>query len=190
MGQGTGSSRGSAFPSSRRWSSITVATCRTHTSNADTPHDLRSSASRHCSRDGGVRRQAEVAPVQTPVPRLAAAAARRGTGTSLLPGQSLRSTGNAGPAARVYAHKPTVLRRGHCLPLERPDVLGLRSLFAADRGVLDALVVLQASVAVGFDRRVMNEHIRRSIVGRDKAVALIRVKPFHCSLGHCGFLPE
>jgi hypothetical protein len=75
-------------------------------------------------------------------------------------------------------------------PSEGPDVLGLRSLVATDRGVLDTLVLLQASVAVGFDRGVMDEYILRSIVGRDKAVALVRVEPFHCSLSHCGLLPE
>jgi len=69
-------------------------------------------------------------------------------------------------------------------------VLGLRSLVAADCGVLDALVLLQASVAVGLDRRVMDEYIWRSIVGHDKAVALIRVEPLHCSLSHCALLPE
>jgi hypothetical protein len=37
---------------------------------------------------------------------------------------------------------------------------------------------------------VMDEYIWRSIVGHDKAVALIRVEPFHCSLSHCALLPE
>src|SRR5580700_6884474 len=79
---------------------------------------------------------------------------------------------------------------GAAATLEGPDVLGLRPLVAADRGVLDALVVLQASVAVRLDRRVMHEYIRRSIVGDDKAVAFVRVEPFHCSLSHCDLLPE
>src|SRR6185312_16588931 len=67
---------------------------------------------------------------------------------------------------------------------ERTDVLGLRPLVTTDRGVLDALVLLQAAVSVGLDRRVMDEYIRRSVVGRDKAIALVRVEPFHCSLSH------
>src|SRR4029077_21108471 len=79
---------------------------------------------------------------------------------------------------------------GAAATLEGPDALGLRSLVAADRGVLDALVVLQASVAVRLDRRVMHEYIRRSVVGDDKAVAFVRVEPFHCSLSHCDLLPE
>jgi hypothetical protein len=36
----------------------------------------------------------------------------------------------------------------------------------------------------------MDEYIRRSIVGHDKAVAFVRVEPFHCSLSHCALLPE
>jgi hypothetical protein len=67
---------------------------------------------------------------------------------------------------------------------EGPDVLGLGSLGTADRGVLDALVVLQAAVTISLDRGLVDEDIRRGVVGHDKTIALVRVEPFHCSLSH------
>src|SRR5207244_7658979 len=71
---------------------------------------------------------------------------------------------------------------------EGPDVLGLETLGPADGGVLDALVVLQAAVTVSLDRGLVNEDILRGVVGSDKAIALLRVEPLHCSLSHCALL--
>jgi hypothetical protein len=73
---------------------------------------------------------------------------------------------------------------------ENPDVLGLGPLVAADGGVLDALVVFETAVTVSLDRGVMDEYVRRSVVGDDETISLVRVEPFHCSLSHCAVLPE
>jgi hypothetical protein len=62
--------------------------------------------------------------------------------------------------------------------LQGPDVRGPRSLVATGRRVLDALVVLRASVAVDLNRRVTDEYTWRRIVGRYEAEALVRVEPF------------
>jgi hypothetical protein len=37
---------------------------------------------------------------------------------------------------------------------------------------------------------MVDEDIRRSVVGSDESVTLVRVKPLHCSLSHCALLPE
>jgi AcrR family transcriptional regulator len=73
---------------------------------------------------------------------------------------------------------------------DRPDVLGLGTLGAADGAVLDALVLGQAAVAVTLNRGMVDEDIRRRVVGGDETITLIRVEPLHCSLSHCALLPE
>src|SRR5437660_540155 len=102
-------------------------------------------------------------------------------------GSELRKAGGKGGCA---ARAPGARVRALPAASDGPDVLGLRPLVTADRGVLHALVVLQAAVAVGLDGRVMHEYIRRCVVGRDKAIALVRVEPLHCSLRHCALLLE
>src|ERR1700758_4957013 len=69
-----------------------------------------------------------------------------------------------------------------------PDALRLGALGAANGGVLDPLVLLQAAVAVSLNRGVVDEDIRRTVVGGDEAIALVRVEPLHCSLSHCVLL--
>ncbi len=73
------------------------------------------------------------------------------------PGSAAAGSPELTRAAR-HPHVMSGYRRGRVprsqlLPAtsEGPDVLGLRPLAAADRSVLNALVVLQAAVAVGLD---------------------------------------
>src|ERR1700733_2510227 len=68
--------------------------------------------------------------------------------------------------------------------LQRANLLRLRALGAAHGGVLHPLVVIEAAVPVGLDRGVVNEDVRRAIVGGDETKALVRVEPLHCSLSH------
>jgi len=92
--------------------------------------------------------------------------------------------GDSSRRARSPRDRPDPFRAG----LERADLLGLGSLRAADGRVLDPLVVLQAAVTVGLDGGVVDEDVRRAVIGGDEAVAFVRVEPFHCSLSHCALL--
>jgi hypothetical protein len=89
--------------------------------------------------------------------------------------------GDSSPASAVPASSALA-------PLERADLLGLGPLRAADGRVLYPLVVLQAAVTVGVDGGVVDEDVRRAVIGSDEAVAFVRVEPFHCSLSHCALL--
>lgn len=61
--------------------------------------------------------------------------------------------GYAGLAALECMPVSPLPRCGRCLPSKRPDVLGLRSLFAPDRGVLDALYrLMMVRLLGGTDR--------------------------------------
>src|SRR6266536_3716260 len=81
---------------------------------------------------------------------------------------------------------PGSLRSGS----DRVNLLGLRALGAPGDGVLDALVVLEAAVTVSLDGGVVDEDVRRAVVGGDETVALVRAEPLHCSLSHCALLPR
>src|SRR6516162_7926994 len=60
----------------------------------------------------------------------------------------------------------------------------------AGDGVLDPLAVLEAPVVVSLDGGLVEEDVRRAVVGGDEPVALIRHEPLHCSLSHCALLPR
>src|ERR1700688_3687284 len=64
------------------------------------------------------------------------------------------------------------------------DLLGLRALGAASRGVLHPLIVLEAAITVSLDGGVVHEDVGRAVVGGDETIALVRVEPLHCSLSH------
>src|SRR5580658_8274160 len=68
---------------------------------------------------------------------------------------------------------------------DRTDLLGLRTLRAPTRGVLHPLVVLKAAVPVNLDGGVVDEDVGGAVVWGDETIALVRVKPLHCSLSHC-----
>jgi len=55
------------------------------------------------------------------------------------------------------------------------DLLGLRALGPAGRGVLDPLVVLEAAVTVSLDGGVVDEDVGGAVVGGDEPIALVRV---------------
>src|SRR5215471_20252082 len=65
--------------------------------------------------------------------------------------------------------------------LHRADVCSLWPFLAFDDLELNGLALLEHSVAFGQNRALMHENIRAAFT-LDKAVALFRVKPFHCSL--------
>src|SRR5690606_20564525 len=62
--------------------------------------------------------------------------------------------------------------------LFRSALLALRDLEG------DALVLVEAAVAAGGDRRVVDEHVRAAAVGRDESEALLGVEPLHGAFGH------
>src|SRR6266700_8099987 len=96
----------------------------------------------------------------------------------------------ATPHSAGPARSPALSPRAVPGPLERADLVSLRSLRTAYRRVLDALVLLKAAVTVSRDRGVVNEDVRRGVVGGDETIALVRVEPLHCSLSHCALLFE
>jgi hypothetical protein len=63
------------------------------------------------------------------------------------------------------------------------DDVGLRPLLTLGDLELDALILLEAAVAVGLDRAVVDEDVR-SVVDLDEAVALFAVEPLHDALSH------
>src|SRR5579863_4904573 len=73
---------------------------------------------------------------------------------------------------------------------DRADVLGLRALRTLGDVVLDPLAVLEAAVAGGLDGGLVDEDIRRAIVGGDEPITAFGVEPLHCSLSHCALLPR
>src|SRR5581483_6046729 len=66
-----------------------------------------------------------------------------------------------------------------------PDRAGLQSLRARRRIELDALALGELSVAIAFDRREVDEHVRAAVFGGDEAEALGPVEPLHCAGAHC-----
>src|SRR5580693_8660745 len=67
---------------------------------------------------------------------------------------------------------------------DRADFLGLGALLPPPGGVGNPLVLLQAAEAVSLDGRVMDEHVGGSVVGGDKAVALVGVEPLDGAFSH------
>ena len=65
--------------------------------------------------------------------------------------------------------------------LHRADVCSLQPLLAFDDLELNGLALFKRSVALGQNRALMHEDVRAAFT-LDEAVALFRVKPFHCSL--------
>ena len=70
------------------------------------------------------------------------------------------------------------------LSADDPDRLRLGTLLALRDLELDALSVLERLVAVGYDRREVNENVLAAVY-RDEAVALLGVEPFDAALCHC-----
>src|SRR5579859_4494024 len=68
--------------------------------------------------------------------------------------------------------------------LDSADVRCLRALLALRHVELDALVVLEAAIAVGLDRRVVDEYVRLAAIGCDEAEALLAVEPLDRALSH------
>src|SRR5205807_755650 len=66
--------------------------------------------------------------------------------------------------------------------------VGLRALLALRDLELDPLVVFQTPVAVGLDRREVDEDVRPAAVGGDEAEALLRVEPLDRALCHVPLL--
>src|SRR5580698_4963093 len=71
--------------------------------------------------------------------------------------------------------------------LERLNLLSLRALRPPASGVLDALVLLEAAVAVGKDCGVVNEDVGGAVVRGDEDVPLVSVEPLHGALSHVSF---
>lgn len=67
---------------------------------------------------------------------------------------------------------------------ERADVRGLKALLAALGVELDLLVLFEVAVSGAGDRAEVREHVRRAVVGRDEAEALVGVEPFDGASGH------
>src|SRR5262249_32957548 len=90
-----------------------------------------------------------------------------------------RREGHAGKALRVPARFS-----------DRADLLGPRALGALGDGVLDSLAVPEAAVAVSLDGGLVEEDVRRAVVGADDPMALSPHDPLPCSLSHCALLPR
>src|SRR3954451_18250061 len=67
---------------------------------------------------------------------------------------------------------------------DRNDVLRLRALGALGDLELHALVLVQRAVALGRDRRVVDEDVCAAAVLGDEAEALLSVEPLHGTLCH------
>src|SRR5438128_1331406 len=63
-------------------------------------------------------------------------------------------------------------------------VLRLRALLALRHVEVDALVVVEALVAVAGDAGEVDEDVGAAVVGSDEAEALFAVEPLHSALGH------
>ena len=63
-------------------------------------------------------------------------------------------------------------------------MLGLRALLALRDVELDALVFVQAAVAVGLDRGEVDEDVLAPAIDADEPETLVRVEPLDCSLRH------
>src|ERR1700730_17895316 len=72
----------------------------------------------------------------------------------------------------------------------RANLLGPGALVATGDRELDPLVVLEAAVAVSLDGGVVDEDVRRAVIGGDETIALVRVEPLHCALSHYALLPR
>src|SRR5580704_4682911 len=73
---------------------------------------------------------------------------------------------------------------------DRANLLRPGALVAPGDRELDPLVVLEAAVAVSLDGGVVDEDVRRAVIGGDETIALVRVEPLHCALSHCALLPR
>src|SRR5438067_6954112 len=70
---------------------------------------------------------------------------------------------------------------------DRLDLLRLGALGALGDLETHPLVLIQRTVSAGLDRRVVDEHVRATTVGRDEPESLFRVEPLDGSLSHCFF---
>src|SRR4029077_9058794 len=87
------------------------------------------------------------------------------------------------PASRATIPFTPVPRRKGAIS-NRANLLGPGALVASGDGELDPLVVLEAAVAVSLDGGVVDEDVRRAVIGGDETIALVRVEPLHCALSH------
>ena len=70
-------------------------------------------------------------------------------------------------------------------PLSRSYIHGLRTFWSLCYLKLNFLVFFQSFESTRRNCRVMGEHVRTSILRRNKTKPLLRVKPFHSTRCHC-----
>src|SRR4051794_147555 len=92
------------------------------------------------------------------------------------------------PARKNATGPGRAIDRSHPWPRrqasDRADLLGLRALLALRHLELDALVLVEAAVAVSGNRRVVNKDVSSVAVGGNEAKTLLSVEPLHGALDH------
>src|SRR4051812_9472434 len=86
-----------------------------------------------------------------------------------------------GPHPRV---EPLLAVARTAVRSQRADVLRLRALGTLGDLELDLLVLVQGLVALGLNRRVVNEDVVAAAVLSDEAEALFCVEPLNSALSH------
>src|SRR6202012_288046 len=76
-----------------------------------------------------------------------------------------------------------------CSYLHRADSGGLGALRAVADLELDLLVFFKGAEAASLDLRVVDKHIRGTVLGGNEPEPLLRVEPLHSSLWHFSIFP-
>ena len=71
--------------------------------------------------------------------------------------------------------------------LRRSNVSCTWAFLAFSDFKLDFLALIQRSIALYVDFRMVNEQIIAPIVGNNKTVSLLRIEPFHCTRTYGSF---
>src|SRR6185437_16116127 len=100
-----------------------------------------------------------------------------------------RPTGNTSAPA-IHPRKPPALENknaaepgaGRIIPSKHHDAVGFQPLLAVDDLDPHALAGLERGDAAAAQRRHMDEDVLAAAIGRDEAIAPIRLEPFHHAL--------
>src|ERR1043165_1182852 len=91
--------------------------------------------------------------------------------------RGIRRLGVAAPYAAFYGVLAAFLVS--CLVFRMPIVSAVSALVGREDVEIHQLVLRKAAKAFPLDRRVVNEHIGRAVLGRDETIALLIIEPLH-----------
>src|SRR5258708_15596959 len=102
-------------------------------------------------------------------------------------GHGVHSAGSAGCCDTGTPRRPRTTGSGAgpsqtTEELQGADLVGLRTPVTLRHLELDALILVEAAVPGGLNRRVVHEHVRSTTVNGDEAEALFGVEPLHRAL--------